>query len=142
MKNKIFPACAIALITVSACGQKMDASKVPAAVKSTFVKQFQGVTPKWEKEGAKFEAGFLQDGLEMSAVFDANGNMEESEMEINVNVLPPVVLNYIKTHYSGLPVKEAAKITKSNGEINYEAAIKGRDLIFDSSGNFIKEAKD
>ena len=44
--------------------------------------------------------------------------------------------------YEGITVKELTKITKSNGEINYEAAVKGKDLIFDAAGKFLKEVKD
>ena len=34
-----------------------------------------------------------------------------------------------------------AKITKANGEMIYEAEIKGKDLLFDMNGNFIEEVK-
>jgi hypothetical protein len=39
-------------------------------------------------------------------------------------------------------VKETAKITKANGEVNYEVGIKGKDVLFDAKGKFLKEAKD
>ena len=130
-----------AIASLTACAQKTDASKVPVPVKESFAKQFPGATAKWEKEEGKYEAGFKHQGHEMSALFDANGKMEESEMEIEVSELPVAITNYLRTNHSGATVKEAAKITKSNGEVEYEAEIKGKDLIFDANGNFIKEVK-
>jgi hypothetical protein len=35
-----------------------------------------------------------------------------------------------------------AKITKANGEVNYEAEVKGQDLIFDANGRFLKSIKE
>ncbi|MBS1737045.1 MAG: PepSY-like domain-containing protein [Bacteroidetes bacterium] len=142
MKKVLMSAMAITVITISACAQKLDASKVPAAVKASFAKQYPGATAKWEKEDGKFEAGFDHNGHEMSALFEANGTMTESEMGIKVSELPAAVMQYINTHHKGETIKEAAKITKANGEVNYEAEVKGKDLIFDASGKFLKEVKD
>lgn len=131
-----------ALVSLTACAQKLAAAKVPSPVKESFAKQFPGATAKWEKEEGKYEAGFKHQGHEMSALFDANGTMEESEMEIQISELPAAVANYVKTNHSGAAIKEAAKLTKSNGEVQYEAELKGKDLIFDAFGKFIKEVKD
>ena len=131
-----------AVVSLTACAQKMDAAKVPSPVKESFSKQFPGATAKWEKEEAKYEAVFKHQGHEMSALFDANGTMEESEMEIQVSELPAAVTNYVKTNHSGATIKEAAKLTKANGEVQYEAEVKGKDLIFDANGNFVKEVKE
>ena len=131
-----------AVISFSACAQKLDASKVPAPVKASFSKQYPGVTPKWELEDGKYEAGFKQLGHEISVLFDAKGTMTESEMEINVSALPATIAAYVKAHKNGAAIKEAAKITKTNSEINYEAVVKGMALIFDANGNFLKEEKD
>jgi hypothetical protein len=62
-------------------------------------------------------------------------------MEIKVSELPGSVMQYITAHHKGASVKEAAKITKANGEVNYEAEVKGMDLIFDATGKFLKEVK-
>jgi hypothetical protein len=139
MRKLIGLIIANAVVSLTACTQKMDASKVPAPVKESFARQFPGVVPKWEKEDGKYEAGFKQNGQEMSAVFEANGTMTESEIEIAVSELPALVKEYIKTHYNNAAIKEAAKITSVSGTMEYEAAIKGKDIIFDSNGNFIKE---
>lgn len=117
-------------------------TEVPAAVKESFAKQFPGTTAKWDKEDGKYEAGFKHMGHEMSALFEGNGTMTESEMEIKVSELPVSVVNYAKEHHKGATIKEAAKITKANGEINFEAEVKGMDLIFDANGKFLREVKD
>lgn len=65
----------IAAIGFSACAQKIDAAKVPAAVKAAFEKQYAGVAVKWEKEGSKFEAEV--NGKDV--IFDANGKYIETK---------------------------------------------------------------
>ncbi len=131
-----------ATIGFAACAQKLDASKVPVAVKAAFAKQYPGAIAKWEKEAGNYEVNFKQNGSTMSALYDANGTMKESEMDIKVSDLPATVQAYIKEHYKGKTVKEAAIITKADGSVNYEAEINGKDVIFDSNGKFIKETKD
>jgi hypothetical protein len=139
MKKIIGLIIANAAVSLTLCSQKIDAAKVPAPVKESFTRQFRGALPKWEKEDGKYEAGFKQNGHEISALFEANGTMTESEMEIAVSELPVMLKEYIKTHYNNAAIKEAAKITSVTGKIEYEAAIKGKDIIFDVNGNFIKE---
>ncbi len=132
----------VAGIGFSACGQKLDASKVPAAVKTTFAKQYPGVTAKWEKEDGKYEASFKEGSNDLSAMFKPNGTFTESEMEIKVADLPATIQSYMKEHYKGKMLKGGAKITKADGTVNFEAALGGKDVIFDANGKFIKEAKD
>lgn len=132
----------VAAIGFSACGQKLNDSKVPAAVKAAFVKHFSNVSVKWEMEGVNYEANFTRKGNEMSAVFDSNGNMMESEVEIKTAELPAAVIDYVKSHYGPAKIKEAAKITKADGKIIYEAEVKGSALLFDATGAFLKEEKD
>ena len=105
-------------IAISACGQKLDASKVPAAVKTAFTTKYAGLSAKWEKEDGKYEANFKQDGNTMSAMFKPDGTFTESEMDIKVSDLPASVLLYLKQHYTGKNIKEGAKITKADGKVN------------------------
>jgi hypothetical protein len=140
-KLTIISVLAVAMVS-AVSGQKINASKVPAAVKAAFAKQYPVNTVKWEKEDGKYEAGFKQAGSEMSVLYNTDGTTMESEMAIKVSDLPSTVLTYIKEHYKGKSIKEAAKITKANGTVNYEAEIDGKDIIFDSAGNFLKAVKD
>lgn len=118
-----------------------EQTEVPAAVKQAFEKQYPGTKVKWDDENGKYEAGFKHQGHEMSVLYNANGSVEETEMEIPVKDLPAAVHTYISTHKLG-KIKGAAKITKANGTVEYEAEVKNGDAIFSASGEFLRMAKD
>jgi hypothetical protein len=142
MKKIMAVALLLAVVNAGGYAQKLDASKVPVAVKAAFAKQYPGITAKWEKEDGLFEASFKQNGSSISAMYETNGTLKETETDIKVNELPAAVLAYVKEHYKGKTIKEGAKITKANGTVNYEAEVNGKDVIFDVNGNFLKEVKD
>lgn len=121
------------------CGNGAIAQKneTPANIKAAFSKNYTSATKvKWEKEGDKFEASFLLGGKKMSAVYNTNGIVEETETKIAVAELPANAQKYALKKGS---IKEAAKIVGADGNVKYEAEVKGKDLIFDSNGNFIEE---
>ena len=131
-----------AMITSLTYAQKIQEKDVPASVKTAFQKNFpQAKVENWEKEGVNFEAEFELNKTEQSVLFDAQGNLLETEVEIKLTQLPKGVLEYVKANYKGQKVKEAAKITDAKGTVTYEAEIKGMDILFDSNGKFIKEIK-
>jgi hypothetical protein len=144
--KKVIGILAIALSTVTmlyAQEKKEKQATPPTEAKAGFEYKFPRATNvKWEKENADFEVSFKQDRAEMSAVFDKNGSLKETETEIAVSTLPASAAAYIKQHYAGQKVKEAAKIVKADGTVNYEAEISKKDVLFDASGNFLREAKD
>ena len=78
----------------------------------------------------------------MSVLIETNGTIVETETDIKTADLPASVLAYTKQNYPGKNIKEAAKIVKADGSVNYEAEINGKDVIFDANGKFIREAKD
>lgn len=132
-----------AMITSLTFAQKLQEKDVPTPVKTAFQKQYPNTKEvKWDKEGEKFEASFDLNKIDNSVLLDAQGNILETEVEIELNQLPNGVLDYVKTNYKGQPVKEAAKITDGKGTVTYEAEIKGMDLLFDNNCKFIKEAKE
>ncbi|MDB5063242.1 MAG: hypothetical protein JWP67_3085, partial [Mucilaginibacter sp.] len=57
---------------------------------------------------------------------------------IPVSSLPSGVAGYVKQHYKGAKIVEAGKVTDAKGTIMYEAEVKGKDLVFDEKGNFLK----
>lgn len=132
----------VVLVTTAANAQKLDAAKVPGVVKTACAKRYPGIAVKWEKEDGKYEASFKRNSSSMSAMFEPDGTFTESEVDINWKELPAAVLAYVGEHYKGKVIKEGAKITKADGTINYEAAINGKDVIFDANGKFLKEMKD
>ena len=110
---------------------------------AAFNKSFTGVKEvKWEKEKGNYEANFRQDGVKKSALYDASGNWLETETSITVAELPDAAKDYMAVNYKGDKIKEAAKLKMANGDDNYEAEVKGMDLIFDAKGMFIKKMKD
>lgn len=116
--------------------------KAPDAAEAAFKKTFPTATKaKWEKEGENYEVNFVDGKKEMAAVFGASGNWVETEEEIAVSALPASVDAYVKQQHKG-SIKEASKITKANGEINYEAEVNKQDLVFDKDGKFLKVEKD
>ena len=124
-------------------GQKIVASKVPEAIQTAFSKNFAGIKEmKWEKEKGKYEANFSENGSKKSALFEADGKWLETETGIDASALPASVKEYIAQNYKGAKIKEAAKLRMANGDDNFEAEVKGMDLIFDSKGKFIRKMKD
>lgn len=147
MKKYLMLMVAAASITTATFAQNHEKNEnkehanVPAAVKQAFEKQYPGTKAKWDNENGKYEAGFKHNGHEMSVLYNANGTVDETEMEIPVSQLPAAAASYITQHKLG-KISEAAKITKATGEVNYEAEVKGKDVIFDAAGKFLKEVKD
>ncbi|MEO6488540.1 MAG: PepSY-like domain-containing protein [Ferruginibacter sp.] len=139
--KKIIIIITILAFNISIDAQTIDASKVPAIVKEGFAKHFAGVSGKWEKERDMYEVSFKQNNNKMSALFDANGTITETEMAINSKDLPEPVITYINGHYKGKKIEEASKITKADGTVIYEAEVDEADLLFDVNGKFIKVEK-
>lgn len=52
--------------------------------------------------------------------------------------MPAGVAQYVQAHEHGAKIKEAGLVTDAKGMVTYEAEIKGKDLIFDKAGKFIK----
>lgn len=140
--KKLFIIC-LMIACQQVFAQKIDASKVPASVKSAFSKNFPKITDiKWEKENGNYEANFSDNGKKMSATFDEKGTWLETESKIEISELPSGVAAYVEKNYKGQKIKGAAKLNMPGGATNYEAEVKGKDLIFDANGKFIKETKD
>lgn len=129
----------MAVTSTHAQDKKEKSDKPTTAAEAAFQKTFPGATKvKWEKEAGDYEVNFKSGKKEMSAIFTAAGVLKESEEEIEANMFPAAATAYIKEHYKGAKVKETAKITRPNGEVNYEAEVNDTDLIFDKDGKFIK----
>jgi len=130
------------IIAISFAGFTQKNVTPPPAAKSSFEKAFGGASKvKWEREGADYEVNFVQNGQEMSAVYNSKGALKETETEISASDLPAAASEYVKQHYKG-KIKETAKITKANGEVNYEVNINGNDVMFDSNGKHLKDVKE
>jgi len=137
MKKLILIAC-VGSFSLMSCAQKNN-DKIPATVKSAFAKKYPAVKKaKWDVEDKNFEVGFEENEVDISILYDAQGNEKEVEKEINMKDLPQAMKDYIAKNYSGAKMQETAKITDDKGVSTYEVEIKGKDLLFDLNGNFIK----
>lgn len=141
--NLLIRLCIVMLcLPALASAQMISQSKVPATVRSSFNLAHPKIAKvTWELEKGVYEASFVSNGLQASELYSKSGALTESEIEIKISALPAGVLPFVKNHYKSAQIKGAAKITKANREINYETAITGRDLIFDSNGKFLKVVK-
>jgi len=141
MKKLILPGIfSLFLMTADLMAQRVKSADVPAAVKSALMKKYpsaEGVS--WEKEKGNFEANWGGKSKEdNSVVFTPGGSFVEMVVAIPVSGLPAGVAAYVKAHYPGAKITEAGKVTDAQGKISYEAEVKGKDLVFDEQGNFVK----
>ncbi|MFI5135303.1 MAG: PepSY-like domain-containing protein [Chitinophagales bacterium] len=128
---------------ISARAQKLKESQVPAPAVSAFHKMYPEVKEySWSKDEGNYEAEYDMNKMEMAATFDKDGNLVETEKGIPVKDLPAGIADYVSKNYSGASIKEASQVTDAKGVKTYEAEIKGKDLIFDENGKFIREEKE
>ncbi|HLG02207.1 MAG TPA: PepSY-like domain-containing protein [Bacteroidia bacterium] len=120
--------------------QNVKESEVPAAAKTKFQSLYPNAkNVQWEKEGADYEAEFVENKTETSVVITATGTLVQTEVEISQLMLPSGINAYAQKNLPGKKITEAVKITSANGVITYEAEIGGDDYIFDTEGNFIRK---
>ena len=141
MKKIFLLATSILAVTGSLKAQDLKAQDVPAVVKEALMKKYpEAAKVGWEKEKGNYEANWGgKSGEDNSVMFTATGTFIEIVKAIPVSDLPKSIAPYIKAHYNGAKIKEAGKVTDAAGKTMYEAEIKGKDLIFDENGNFLKK---
>ena len=142
MKNILVPALLLTgMITGHATAQDLKEKDVPEAVKATFVKKYPDAKKvSWEKEKGNFEANWGgKSGEENSALFTPSANFVEITIAIPVSQLPANIAPYINMQYSSAKIREAGKVADAAGKNMYEVEIKGKNLIFDEKGVFLKE---
>ncbi len=124
--------------------KKISNDQVPGAVSSAFKAKFPTVADaKWEMEGTNYEACFKQNGSEVSANFDKDGNWLETETEIKVSELPPAVQTTIHKEFADYKVKEASKVQSAKNGSCYEAEIskdkETLDVMINSDGKLLSK---
>jgi len=142
MKKILFLGLILSGFSNLAGAQKLRTLQVPAAARQAFAKAHPNTTATWEKEEGRYEANFSENGKTMSCVIDSRGTIVETETDIMVDSLPQAARKYISDHYKGVAISEASRIVRRNGVVNYEALVKGKDLLFDGNGKFIKANKE
>ncbi|SCW56229.1 PepSY-like domain-containing protein [Mucilaginibacter sp. NFR10] len=140
MKKPILLIITAALLGTGAVVKATGSLEVPVAVKQSLAKKYPNATKvTWEKEKGNYEANWGgKSGEDTSVTFTPKGEFVEEGDAIPVNQLPPAVFEYVKTNYKGTKIKEAGRVTNAAGKKMFEAEIKGKDLLFDQKGKFIK----
>ena len=140
MKKAAFILPVTLAFAVSAYAQDINTKDVPTVVKEALAKKYpQATKVSWEKEKGNYEANWGgKSGEDTSVQFTPAGAFVEEVNAIAVSQLPAEVATYVKSHYNGAKIKEAGKVTDASGKHFFEAEIKGKDLIFDESGKFVK----
>ena len=128
------------LISTAAFSQRVKSADVPAAVKNALQQKYPSASGVgWEKEKGNYEANWGGASKEDNSVlFTPAGVFVEQVVAMPVARLPVAVADYVHTHYPGAKITEAGKVTDADGRTRYEAEVKGKDLLFDEKGNFIK----
>jgi hypothetical protein len=116
---------------------------VPSVVKTALYKKYpEAKKVTWEKENGNYEANWGgKSGEDNSVQYTPSGSFIEIVKAIPASELPQPVFTYVKQHYNGAKITEAGKVTDAAGKTSYEAEVKGKDVIFDENGNFIKSEK-
>lgn len=140
-KNVLSVLLLTCIFTTTVIAQDLKEKDIPATVKAAFVKKYpEAKKVSWEKEKGNFEANWGgKSGEDNSAVFTPAAAFIELVQSIPISQLPPSVSVYVKQHYKNRVIKEAGKVIDASGKHMFEAEIKGKDLIFDEKGVFIKE---
>lgn len=147
--KKIIAIAAISFVSSATFAQEKGSNennehiKVPAKVKEALKQKYpEAKNVGWEKENRNYEANWGgKSGEDHSVQFTPSGDFVEKADAISVSDLPQPVFIYVKQHYKTSHITEAGKVTDAKGNHSYEAEVKGRDVIFDENGNFIKAEK-
>ena len=142
-KLQVLFVCLIFVIGASAVNQKDE--KIPAAAKTGFAAKFPTAQKvKWsvEKPG-EFEAEFILNGVETSALVDAKGTLLETEAEIKESELPQAVKATLAKDFARYKLDEIEKVTDQKGSITYGMEATKRsdklEISFDTNGKLLKK---
>ena len=129
---KLFIAILCLAVSSSVCVYAQHTTSIPAKVTTAFAKEYVNIpNVQWDKEGQQYEASFKKDGHDMSVVYSDDGIKKMEEVAIAIDELPAAAQKYAAA--KGV-IKDAAKITKADKSIQYEAEVNGKDLLFDEQG--------
>jgi hypothetical protein len=144
MKKNIFKKLLISFVCICFIATTNAQIKVPKAVENAFKTKFTNAQEvKWGKENKnEYEADFKMEGKTYSANFLKNGQWKETESEISITELPESVKKSYNIKHSNAAIKIISKIETATGnlqyEIEYKAAGKTKELVYNDQGIIIK----
>ncbi|HXD77144.1 MAG TPA: PepSY-like domain-containing protein [Puia sp.] len=132
---------AICIMPLAARSQRVRTTDVPQEVRAALQKKYPSATSvSWEREKGNYEANWGGASREDNSVlFTPQGSFVEIVVAIPVSKLPAALAGYVRTHYGSAKIGEAGKVTTAAGDTRYEVEVRGRDLLFDEKGNFIRK---
>ena len=144
MKHVMLLAAFALALAAPAHAQMLKPAQVSAAARAMFKAKFPLVkTNTWEKEGDKYEAGFKQNGITMSALITPVGELVETESDMSPAKLPAAVRATLARDYKAYKVTEAAILVSASGATTYEAEVsqsgKHHDVVFNADGSLVKK---
>ena len=145
MVLKLLPLALALASTLAACrlGDPMfaGAAAPPATVVAAFAADHpDAARTRWIREGADYEASFVEGGNAVSVVYSLTGSVREVETAMPLQDLPEPVQAAITRSYPVQAVTETARIVR-DGRTTYEAEItengRARDVIFRGDGTVV-----
>jgi hypothetical protein len=129
-----------------ASAQKVEESKVPAAVTKVFKAKYPNVKDAdWEKEGADYEVEYLMATKKYESKFSADGKWMETETKMKVTEIPQSVkTGWAKTEYKDWKIEKVSQVESSDAtmssfyELEVEKAGKEKEVCVSSDGKVLK----
>ena len=126
-------------------GALLAQEEVPAVVEAAFAAHFPGAGfIEWEdvKDGI-YEVDFEQDGKDMMAKFDADGNWVETEIEITETELPEAVWKAITAQFAGYSIDKVETEATTERPLAYKVRLKQKHaemkVTFSTDGEILKK---
>jgi len=145
MKKTII-SVALSLFIVCAFAEEKNVT-IPEGVKKVFTAQYPNATKvEWSLEKAgEYEAEFKINKAEMSVVYDAVGNLLETETEIEESELPQAIKAKLAKDFEGYKIDEIEK-SDAKGVTTFEMEAKKEKkefgLVFDNNGKLLKQEEE
>lgn len=136
----------LSLLIVNGYSQEQKGT-VPESIKKTFASQYPDITKvTWEiKKDGKYEAEYKINKQEISVMYDANGNLLETETDLKQADLPQAIIAVLAKDFAGYKLEEIEK-KEIKGEKTYcmeaELGEKEYKLAFDESGKILKQEEE
>ena len=120
------------------CQRYLAPEKVPSLVNNSLEVRFPGATSvTWEKTKNQFEAEFEIAGLEITALFDADGNLVRHKGDVKEATLPAPVQLALTKMAPGFIIDDLEKLD-SQGQVYYQIELQNKQkelkLVYTADG--------
>jgi hypothetical protein len=113
-------------LSLQACGQKINAGKVPSVVANALNARYNAASgTEWEKKEGHYEAEFTLNGKDLEVQVDNAGKILVEKTDILANELPAAVTATLQSSYKDYQVDDAEKLDRA-GIVYYQVELEGR----------------